>query len=277
MSEEENKIQCNNCARRCNILSGEIGYCGVRFNEGGNLKILNYGKFVILKKEEENLLVGNLGSNMRFSFDMNWDFSLFPHLQAKKLGRKKTNKLLVELGNYYEPRQLSIYAKSLDCKKIVFQYNEPLIYMEYIEDVIKENLVEVGIVTTGYFTEKFFKELLGKISSVDILFFSTFDKFYFKHSRAQLSIIKENITKLYEENFNFRIIYPIIKGENDRREDIESLSKFLLSLSPNLSLVFTKYYPSYRMVDKRITSDNLLKQSKDIALKVGLQNVMLEG
>jgi len=275
MRKEKKEIQCDNCARRCAISFGEVGYCGVRLNEGENFKVLNYGRFIVLKKEGKNLLVGGLGSNMRFSFDMNWDFSLFPYLQSKNLGRKKTNKLLTELGDYFEPRELANYAKSLGCKKIVFQYNEPLIYMEYIKDVAEEGIVEVGIVSNGYFTERFFTELLDKISSIDILFFNTFDKFYFKHSRAQLGVIKENISELHKRNSNFRVIYPLIEGENDSVEDIKSLSKFLLDLSPTISLVFTKYYPSYRMVDKRVTSDYTLSQSKRIALKVGLQNVIL--
>lgn len=41
---ENNVVQCIACNRRCKITDGNAGYCGVRVNEGGNLKLSVYGK-----------------------------------------------------------------------------------------------------------------------------------------------------------------------------------------------------------------------------------------
>ncbi len=273
---ENSKLKCNACARKCQILENQVGYCGVRKNNHGKLETLNYSKFIFLKKEKKKLLVGQIGSNMRLSFDMDWDTSILPYLKSKEIPREEVNKMIQRLGYEYTPQELIRYAKEKKCEEIVFQYNEPLVNIEYLLEISKRNEIKVSIVTTGYFTEEFFKLVEPNLSEINILFYSTFDKFYFKHSRVQLSIIKENIYKLHKRNSNFRIIYTLIDGENDSEKQIEQLCKFISKTSLKTPLVFKKYIPSYRMVDKSITDEEKLKKSKQIALKNGLENVILE-
>ncbi len=274
--KNKKEIQCNACFRKCTILPKQVGYCGVRLNTGSSLKFLNYGKFIFIKKEKGKLLVGGFGSNMRFSFDMDWDTSLFPFLKSRDLKRSEVNILIQSLGFSFTPDELIDYALKKECEKIIFQFNEPIINIEYLLEISKKGKIDIGIVSNGYFTEDFFNLVLPNLSEISILFYSTFDKFYFKHSRAQLSVIKKNIFVLNRVRINLKIIYLLIEGENDSEREVESFCNFVLSVSDSICVVFRKYIPSYRVVDKGVTSGEVLERSKEIALKIGLKNVILE-
>lgn len=265
----KNNIQCIACARYCEIEKDRVGYCGVRQNIDGKICLLNYGRFLFLKKEGNKMLVGGLGSNMRISFDPNWDTALYPFLKSKEVGRERTNREIKNLGYKYEPQELVKYAKSQNCEEIVFQFNEPLVYLEYVLDVCKLKDIKVSIVTTGYFSNESLNDILSLVDEVSFLFFSTFDKFYIKHCSAQLSVIKKNIKLVFKSNVEVKILVPVIPNEND----IFSICKFLKDISPSISLYFYKFMPSFRMLDKQITKKRELKQAVEIAEKVGLKNV----
>ena len=272
--QENEKIKCTACARYCEIEKGSVGYCGVRKNMGGNLKLLNFGKIIFLKKQRNKMLVGALGSNMRISFDANWDTSLYPFLRSDEVGRAKTNEEIENLGYKYTPNQLVDYARKKGCDEIVFQFNEPLVYLEYILEVCKLREVKVSIVTTGYFSKESLKIVLNNVNTIYFVLFSTFDKFYIKHCNAQLPIIKENLKEIFKsKKVDLKIFVPLIPEEND----IVSVCKFLKNISPLLSVSFLSFVPSFRMLDKEATNQEDLKNAVEVAKKVGLQNVDFVG
>ena len=270
------KIKCTACAKYCEIENGAVGYCGVRKNQDGDLDLLNYSRILFLKKEDEKMLVGTVGSNMRLSFDLNWDSSLFPYLRAQEIGREKTNEEIKNIGYKYNPVELVKYVKEKKCKKIIFQFNEPLVYLEYILKVCKISKNEgigIGLVTTGYFSKESLEKVLSCIDEISVFFFSTFDKFYIKHCNAQLSVIKENIGMISKSGVSLKILCPLIPRENDSVKNIENISKFLFKLSPSIPLTFLKFIPSFRMLDKPSTSQEKLHQAVSISKREGLKNV----
>jgi pyruvate formate lyase activating enzyme len=258
---------CEACCRHCHLDLGQIGYCGVRQNVNGELKLLSYGKIPFLKKEGKKLLVANFGTNMRMSFDTSWEFSLFPFLTSQEIGREKTNEKIQEIGFTFSPKELVAYAKKIGCKQIVFQFNEPLVNIEYVLEVSK--LFNVCIVTTGYFSEKSFEQCIKYVKEIHILFFSTFDKFYIKHGDAKLSIIKKNIMEIFKSNVKFKILCPLIPDENN----VESICKFLKSVSLDIPVSFLGFVPAYRMLDKGATEEKELHEAVHLAKKFGFRNV----
>ncbi len=265
---ENKKIQCIACARNCLIEEGSVGYCGIRKNTSGDLEILNYSKLLFLKKEGRKMHVGSLGSNMRMSFEKNWDTSLFPFLRSKEVGREKTNEELKNLGYTYTPDELVEYSKKHGCREIVFEYNEPLVCVEYILEVAKKD-IEVSIVTTGYFSQESLKEVISNINKIYFVFYSPFDKFYIKHCSAQLGKIKENLKEVFDSDVDLEILCPLIKGEND----VLSICKFLKNMSLDINLKFFKFTPSFRMLDKEVGTKEELKQAVEVAKGLGFKNV----
>jgi pyruvate formate lyase activating enzyme len=274
--KENKKIQCTACARYCEIDFGQVGYCGVRKNEGGEMVLLSYGRILFLKKEASKMLLGTVGSNMRMNFDSNWDSSLLPYLRAKEVGRQKANQEIGKLGFRYSSLELVEYIKAQSCKEVVFQFNEPLVYIEYILEVCKlckKEKIKTSLVTTGYFSKESLSKTLSCVDEISFYFFSTFDKFYIKHCDSQLGVIKENIDLVFKQGVSLKIICPLIPNENDSEKNIESLSKFLLGISPLIPLTFLKFIPSFRMLDKALTSKEKLEEAVAISKKVGLKNV----
>ncbi len=269
--KQKNKtIQCTACARYCGIESGSVGFCGVRKNVKGELVLLNYGKILFLKKRGKKMLVGSLGSNMRMPFEPNWDTALYPFLRSQEVGRKKTNEEIKKLGFNYEPEELIKYVKSQSCNEVVFQFNEPLVYIEYILEVCKKKKeIKTSLVTTGYFSKESLKEVLDLVDEIHFLFFSPFDKFYIKHCKAQLFIIKKNIKVVFESNVNLKILVPLIPQE----VDVLSVCRFLNNVSPSIPVSFLKFKPCFKMLDKEITKREELENAVKIAKKVGLKNV----
>ncbi len=277
---KKEEIKCIACAKSCEILNGGVGYCGVRRNDSGVLCLLNYGRLTFLKMDdsslEKRMLVGSVGSNMRMSFDPNWDTSLFPYLRSKEVGRQKANEEIKSIGYAYSPLELVNYVKKQECGEIVFQFNEPLIYIEYVLDVsklCKKENIKISIVTTGYFSQESLEQVLNCVDKVSIYLFSTFDKFYIKHCDAQLSVIKKNIKSVFKSGISLKILCPLIPGENDSEKNIENISKFLFDISSEIPLTFVKFLPSFRMLDKALTSRAKLEQGVEIAKKTGLKNV----
>ncbi len=264
---DNNLIQCTACSRYCEISQGSVGFCGVRKNTCGDLELLSYGRFLFLKKQEKNLLVGSMGSNMRTTFDPNWDSSLFPVLSSQEVGREKTNERVKTVGYEYSPLELVEYAKKLGCEKIVFEFNEPLVYLEYILEVCKIDDIKVCIVTTGYFSKESLSETLLCVDEVHFLLFSSFEKFYMKHCKAQLKNIKDNIQEVFQSSVGMRILCPLVS------EDLGGICKFLLQISSEIPLSFLKYSPSYKMLDKEITTDQEVQEAINFAKKQGLKNV----
>ena len=94
MSEE--KIICNVCFRHCSLSEGEIGFCHVRKNEGGENIPVNYGLLTSLALDPVEkkplarfmtgsmvLSVGSFGCNMRCPYCQNHEIS-----QASLAGSK---------------------------------------------------------------------------------------------------------------------------------------------------------------------------------------------
>lgn len=269
INKGNNLIQCTACARYCEIENGGVGYCGVRKNVGEKLKLLTYANIIHLKRIDRKMLVGSFGSNMRIPFDPYWDISLFPYLNAKEEGREKTNEKIETLGYKYSPSELVEYVKKQNCDEIVFQFNEPLVNIEYILDVCRIGGLKISLVTTGYFSKESLKEMLSAIDEISIIFFSPFDKFYIKHCKCNLPVIKKNIEMIFKSKTNLKILCPLIPEESD----VLSICKFLKSISTSLQITFLKFQPSFRMLDKRATRKEELIQAVEIAKKVGLKNV----
>jgi uncharacterized Fe-S radical SAM superfamily protein PflX len=98
--QDEGKVKCALCSRRCLISDGAPGFCLVRRNEGGNLYTLNYGKTTSMgvdpigKKPLSHFNPGSLvlsfaaeGCNFRCQFCDNWMIS--QDTEAQRLRGKK--------------------------------------------------------------------------------------------------------------------------------------------------------------------------------------------
>src|SRR3972149_4294328 len=132
--QENKKVKCCLCARRCLISDGINRFCRVRKNGGGTLFSLIYGKAVsvcvdpISKKPLSHFNPGALvmsvaaaGCNFRCQFCDNWMIS-----QDKEVA-----------GKNFPPADVVKAAREQNCQGISYTYTEPTIFMEYAYETAK--------------------------------------------------------------------------------------------------------------------------------------------
>jgi len=265
-----NKIECKVCPHHCRLMDKQIGLCNARINKNGEIVADNYGEITsialdpIEKKplrhfysKSKILSVGSYGCNLKCSFCQNYEIS-----SAGKNDIKT---------QYVTPENLIQIAIDLQPKGnigIAYTYNEPLIGYEYVRDCAKlarNNGLKNVVVTNGCFCKEPMIELLDYIDAFNIDLKGFSDKFY-KNVGGDFDTVK-NFIKLTSESSHVEITTLIIPGENDSEEEITELSNFIASISKDIPLHISRFFPCYKMTCKNPTDVKKVYELADIARK----------
>ncbi|MCX7843742.1 MAG: AmmeMemoRadiSam system radical SAM enzyme [Clostridia bacterium] len=263
---EEGKVHCHLCPHHCVIKPEGLGACRARKNIDGNLFSLNYGKITsaaldpIEKKPLFNfypgsriLSAGSFGCNLKCSFCQNWkiahDTPRAQELSPLELTEKATE--LIPHGNI----------------GIAYTYNEPSIWYEYVLKASKlakdKGLVNV-LVTNGFIERKPLEELLPSIDAMNIDVKAFTAGFYNDICKASLDNVKQTV-ELASRKCHVEVTTLVIPGLNDSMEEIERLSEWLSSISREIPLHLSRYFPNYKMLDVPPTPKETLYKAKEIA------------
>jgi pyruvate formate lyase activating enzyme len=278
---DDNKVHCFLCPHNCRISEEGRGLCGVRNNIGGTLYSLNYGEISSIgvdpiEKKPLNrfhpgtyiLSVGSVGCNLKCPFCQNHSIA-----QVKP----------EEINTHYAASD-EIVAKALDLRKhgnigIAYTYNEPSIWYEFVYETAKKakekGLLNV-LVTNGYIGGEPLMQLLPYVDAMNIDLKAYNDKFYSELVKGGLEVVKETI-RLSAAHCHVEVTTLVIPGWNDSQEEMEEEARWLASLSPDIPLHLSRFFPKYLMTDRPATSLNTLidlKKTADRYLKyVYLGNV----
>ncbi|MGI6226804.1 MAG: AmmeMemoRadiSam system radical SAM enzyme [Peptococcales bacterium] len=268
VKKDKDTVKCLLCPHGCVISSGNKGICRVRVNEQGNLKTLNYGLCTALaidpieKKPLKNyypgssiLSVGTFGCNLKCAFCQNWQIA---H-DKKPVKYEITSEELVEMAKKHEANGNIGLA---------YTYSEPLMWYEFVLDTCREiHKVELKniLISNGYITEEPLKELLPYIDGANIDIKAFNETFYPKMCKGKLNPVKRTV-EILAEHCHVEVTTLVIPGENDAKEEIEQLSRWLASISPNITLHLTRYFPNYQL-NHPPTPIEILERAKEVALK----------
>lgn len=246
----EGKVQCDLCPCGCTLADGQNGACRARGNRGGHIVSLNYGCITsaaldpIEKKPLQHfhpgsfiLSVGSFGCNLHCPFCQNHEISQggmeLPHQNV-------TPEALVRLARELadkEPGNLGI----------AFTYNEPLTGYEFVRDTSvllhAEGLFSV-LVSNGMITEKYWRELLPHIDAMNIDLKGWSQDFY-AWCGGDFEIVKRNIA-LAAEATHIEVTTLVIPGKNDSVEDMKAEAEWLASLSTDIPLHISRYFPRWK-------------------------------
>ncbi|HOW22777.1 MAG TPA: AmmeMemoRadiSam system radical SAM enzyme [Sedimentibacter sp.] len=259
---------CPLCPHHCSLSENQTGLCGARRNIDGKITPINYGKLTAIaldpiEKKPLNrfypgssiLSVGSFGCNLKCSFCQNHHISMAGEDDLET--------------QYVKPENLVSIAWDLRNRRnigIAYTYNEPLVGYEYVMDCAKlareKNLKNV-LVTNGCFCQDPMKELLPLIDAVNIDLKGYTTEFY-KKLGGDLEIVK-NFIKLAAKYCHVEITTLIIPGENDGENEMRELSGFISSVSSDIPLHVTRFFPNYKMRDKRPTEVGRVYGLADIA------------
>ena len=247
------KALCKLCFHHCALDEGQTGLCRARACQDGKIVSLNYGKLTSLaldpieKKPLRRfhpgsliLSVGSFGCNLRCPFCQNHEISM-----AGDSGIPT-----VEVS----PEQLATKAAELVPHGnigVAYTYNEPLIGYEYVQDcaslVHDQGMVNV-LVTNGTVEEEPWRALLPLIDAANIDL-KGFTPAWYRRLGGDLETVKRSIA-LAAERCHVEVTTLLIPGENDSEEEIRELARWLASISSEIPLHLSRFFPRYRMLDR---------------------------
>ncbi len=262
------KATCMICPHHCKLGQGQIGICNGRINSGGKVISQNYGMITAraLDPIEKKPLfdfypgskvysIGSYGCNMQCSFCQNHEISMIDKNKFK--GKKE------------EVQEVVNYAKALQSQGnigIAYTYNEPLIGYEFVRDCAmeakKEGLKNV-VVTNGFICEKPLKDLLPYIDAFNIDL-KGYTSEYYKELRGDLDTVKKSI-EIAASKCHVEVTTLIVPGKNDREEEIDEMSRWLGSISPNIPLHISRFFPQWEMRDRGPTPVETVYRMAEIA------------
>jgi pyruvate formate lyase activating enzyme len=272
----DGRLRCYACGHCCPLPDGAIGVCKVRFNQGGTLRVpWGYVGGVQCDPIEKKPFfhaypgalaysIGMLGCDLHCAYCQNWVTS-----QALRDPRAVAPPMMAT------PEELTREAVRLGARVMVSTYNEPLITSEWAAAVFKEAKaagLATGYVSNGNGTPEVLEYLRPVVDlyKVDL---KSFDDRHYRQLGGRLQPILDTIRRLHAMEFWVEIVTLLIPGFNDSRDEIERLTSFLASVSPDIPWHVTAFHGDYKMTGPEDTTPEMLLAAAEIGRGNGLRYV----
>ena len=275
----DGRIACDLCPRDCHLKPGDRGFCFVRQNVDGQMKLTTYGRstgFCIdpIEKKPLNhffpgspvLSFGTAGCNLGCKFCQNWDIS-----KSREVER---------LSELAMPESIAAAALKTGCRSVAFTYNDPVIWAEYAIDTARE-CRQLGIhpvaVTAGYITPSARAEFFHAMDAANVDLKAFTEDFYERITYSKLQPVLDTLHWLkHESDVWFEITNLIIPDANDSPDELRRMCDWILeSVGAEVPVHFSAFHPDFRMTDRPRTPHETLVMARDIAVRQGLKFVYI--
>lgn len=266
----EKSAECAVCKHHCRLTEGQLGRCRARKNEEGRIVCANYGKITGLMPDpiekkplrrffpgSRILSVGSFGCNLSCPFCQNHEISMAgpEEFQPKEM----------------PPENLAALAKSWEDHGnigVAYTYNEPLVGYEFVRDtarLVRKLGMKNVLVTNGSASLWVLEELLPYIDAMNIDL-KGFTESYYRKLGGDLETVKDFIRRA-AQGCHVELTTLIVPGENDSEARMEQEARWIASISPEIPLHVTRFFPQYRMENRRATEVSVVYRLRDIAGK----------
>ncbi len=258
---------CEICPHHCDLKENRTGFCRARTNIGGSIVCTNYGKLTSLSLDPIEkkplarffpgtliLSAGSYGCNLRCGFCQNSDISMAD-------GTAETA--------YISPEALVDKAKELIPKGnigLAFTYNEPLVSYEFVRDcaiLTQENGLKTVLVTNGMICREPLEKLLPHIDAMNIDL-KGFSQQFYETVSGDFQTVKDTIATAAEK-CHVEVTTLIIPLANDSEAELEEEAKWLASISTDIPLHISRFFPRYKMLDIEATPIQTVYKLRDAA------------
>ncbi|MCD6300981.1 MAG: AmmeMemoRadiSam system radical SAM enzyme [Staphylothermus sp.] len=275
----DGRVRCNLCHRRCIIVPGAYGACGVRYNYKGTLYTLVYGLLTAANPdpiEKKPLMHFNPGScvfsistagcNFYCRFCQNWVLS-----QSRKQ----------LFGEPFEPEEVIKLALSNGCQGISYTYNEPTVFYEFMYDtakIAKKHGLFNTMVTNGYITPEAIKEIASYMDAATVDFKGGGNKDFYRKFMGvpDPEPIFESLIEMKKAGWWIEITNLVVPIYGDKEEDIRRLARWIIdNLGDETPFHLLRFHPDYLMQNISPTPIETLEKLAKIAINEGLKHVYL--
>ena len=261
---------CGACPRHCRLADGATGFCRARKAMGGRVAAANYGKItsIALDPIEKKpiaffhqgsriLSIGSFGCNLRCPFCQNDTIS--QHGEGQVPFQTTTPKELADLAQKLKDEQGNI--------GLAYTYNEPLVGWEFVRDCAQEiharGLLNV-LVSNGCASKEVVEELAPLMDAANIDLKGPSQEYY-DWTGGDFSAVCRTIKTLHSAGCHVEVTTLVVPGRNDSDSDIAAIAAFIASVSPDIPLHVTRFFPRYRMTDSQPTPIGTVHHLANIA------------
>lgn len=245
--------------------------CSARKFADGRMVAYNYGRVTSLATDPvekkplyhfrpgtEIFSVGGLGCNLSCRYCQNWPIT------TSFSGKKR--------ATFKGPEELVSMCREQGLDAIAFTYNEPSIWLEYVEDVAAvDRDLAIVLVTNGSFSPEVAKDACRYTRAMNIDVKSFSDGFYKTICGGDLDTVKATCETVFGEGTHLELTYLVIPGYNDEPAEISKFVEWVRdSLSPDVPVHFTRFHPDYQMEYVPMTPPETLDRCLEISENLGL-------
>ena len=263
---DHNRVLCTLCPHGCVLTEGSTGNCRARKNMEGRLYSVNYGcvASIALDPIEKKplyhfhpgkliLSAGTFGCNFKCGYCQNWTIA---HRDVRTAGIRPSE--LADMAQEYTG-QGNI--------GIAYTYNEPSIWYEFVletaELVREKGLINV-LVTNGFINKDPLDRLLPFIDAMNIDVKAFTEDFYRKYCKGSLEHVMKTVERA-AGSCHVEITTLIIPSLNDSPDEIDKLAEWISSISPDIVLHLSRFFPNYEMNDIPPTPPEILHALRERA------------
>lgn len=261
---------CGTCPRHCRLAEGAVGFCRARRAEGGCVVAANYGKVTSLALDPiekkpiaffhpgENVLsVGSFGCNLRCPFCQNDEIS--QHGADSVPCRSVTPVELADLA-------LSIKGERGNIG-LAYTYNEPLVGWEFVRDCAREirarGMLNV-LVSNGCADASVVEELAPLIDAANIDVKGP-SQDYYDWVGGDFDAVCRTVRTLHAARCHVEVTTLVVPGRNDADGDLDAIAAFIASVSSDIPLHVTRFFPRFHMLDAQPTPVADVHRLADVA------------
>ena len=268
---ENESAQCGLCPHRCVVAKNAFGLCGARENRGGELLCSGYGRvssmaldpiekkpLYLFQPGKYVLSIGGFGCNLNCPFCQNHEISMV------RQGEKQDCE-----PDPVTPEDIVTLALKTTARGntgVAYTYNEPLIGYEFLYDCARlihnAGLYNI-VVTNGFINEEPLENLMPFIDAMNIDLKGFTNDFYRKLG-GSLETVMETISRSHK-SCHVEVTTLVIPGENEG--DIEELAKWLSSISPDIPLHLSRFFPRFKYSGRKPTPEETIYRLSEIAKK----------
>jgi pyruvate formate lyase activating enzyme len=273
---DDGRLRCVACGHCCPLPEGAVGVCKVRFNQGGTLYVpWGYVGGVQCDPIEKKPFFhaypgalaysfGMLGCDLHCSYCQNWVTS-----QALR------DPAAVAPPLRATPSDLVRDAVTRGAQVVVSTYNEPLITSEWAVEIFKQAKaagLATAFVSNGNGTPQVLEYLEPWLDfyKVDL---KSFDDRHYRELGGRIGPILDTIRRLHATNIWLEIVTLLIPGFNDSRDELDRLTAFIASVSPDIPWHVTAFHGDYKMTGPSDTTAAMLRDAAAIGRANGLRFV----